>query len=88
MSDASDLVLHEEYSANENYMYEVYKNTEDMYDLWIFRYSLVKKGFFMYEEHRNFSDNLEVTTARGDALMIELEESYVEEEYVPKTPTV
>ncbi len=74
MSDEMSGVLVEKYSANEDFMYEITKNSMGQFDLWVFGYDERLKGYFMMEEHRQLADRLEAATALGDGLLVTLEQ--------------
>lgn len=73
MSENNDGILVENYSETEDHYYEIYKNADNQFDLFTFAYDKRKDGYFMLQEHRYLLDTLEEATAKGDALLVELE---------------
>ncbi len=64
--DGQDLILHENFSANEDYKYEVFRNEQNLLETWLFHYDDRMQGYCLMEEYRLVADTLEAAIAQGE----------------------
>ena len=73
MNEEIGVVLAENYSENEDFMYEIYKREDGMYDVWLFEYNIKMKGFFVRNEDRSLLETLEEATQMAEAMLVKLD---------------
>lgn len=73
MSQDTNEILQEKYSASEDYCYEIYQNSSGQFDLFIFQYDKKKDGYFMRSDHRYLTESLVEAVTLGDKILQDLE---------------
>lgn len=72
MSETQDGLLHENYSATEDFKYEIYANPEQAFDVFLFAYDQKMGGYFLMHKDRLTAPTLAQAIALGDAELTQL----------------
>lgn len=73
MDTEQEGILEEKYSPSEDYCYEIYKNSDNQFDVFTFKYDQRKDGYHMLHQHRYLADSLAEAIALGDRILQELD---------------